>query len=118
MLFKDNHDALSFWQRVAGGDLDAETIERLKEVAYEIAQEVFEKGHDPAARRAEAALQSVGWAGRSEKYPGLKDLALKELQDMSPTDVAAIGGLVLPDLPKEYDEKVAAKSVRAYRSRK
>lgn len=118
MLFKDSREAMLFWQQVADGNLDNEAAERLKEVAFEIVQAAFIDEYDHAARRADATLRAVGWSGRMEKYPGLKDLATKTLPDASPTDIARVADLLLGDFPAVSDEKAVAKSVRAYRSRK
>ncbi|NMF99550.1 hypothetical protein GPA27_19415 [Aromatoleum toluolicum] len=118
MLFRNSREAMLFWQKISDGRLDSNTIERLKEVAFEIVQATFADEYEHAARRADATLRAVGWGGRMEKYPGLKHLATEELPDAAPTDIAKVADLLLADFPTDADAKTIAKTVRAYRSRK
>lgn len=118
-LFTDSRAALVFWQRVAAGDLDAETTERLKEVAVDIVHAVFVEEYDHAARRAEATLKAVGWCGRLEKYPGLKDLATKLMPNEPASSLAEVADLIA-DIPPPSDKKEIknrAKSIQQMRAR-
>lgn len=117
-LFENSNQAADFWWRISQGQLDAGTIAKLKDVAYEIALDVFETSYDPARKRAEAALKAVGFKGRRYKYQGLKELAESTDNDvLPPRDVAGVLGMTSERLPEGFDEKIAAKSAERFRAR-
>lgn len=114
----NSNQAAEFWWRVSNGQLDAETLATLREVAYDIAFSVFETQYDPARKRAEAALKAVGFNGRRHKYQGLKELATSSDNSvMPPRDVAGVLGITAERLPEDFDEKIAAKSAERFRAR-
>lgn len=117
-IFENSNQAAAFWWRISQGQLDAETIAKLKDVAYEIALDVFETRYDPARQRAEAALKAVGFKGRRYKYQGLKELAESTDDDvLPPKDAAGVLGITAERLPDDFDEKTAAKSAERFRAR-
>lgn len=119
MLFKDNQEAQAFWGRITKGDMDAETLEKLKDVAYEISHAAFYDEYDNAARRAEATLKAVGRYGRSEKVPGLKNLALNIMPGEEAPYLASVGDLLghIPPPESAEDIKNREKAIREIRRR-
>lgn len=118
-LFTDNHAAALFWQRIANGDLDDDIKELLPHVATEILHAVLYAEHDRPAERAEATLKAVGFYGRSEKHPGLKNLATKLMPEEPATSLARVADL-LTNIPTPSDEngfRKIEKSIRQARAR-
>lgn len=118
-LFTDNHAATLFWQRVANGDLDDDIKELLPHVATEILQTVFHDEYITSARRADAALKAVGFFGRTEKVPGLKDLATRLMPNEPASNLAKVADLIadIPSPADERDIRNRAKSIQQMRAR-
>lgn len=118
-LFTNNHAAAAFWQKVAYSDLDDDIKELLPHVATEILQAVFHDEYIVAARRSEAALKAVGFHGKTEKVPGLKELATKLMPNEPASTLAKVADLIT-DIPAPSDEreiKNRATSIRQMRAR-
>jgi hypothetical protein len=118
-LFADNHAAALFWQRIAQGDLSDDVQELLPHVATEILHAVQHAEYDRPGERAEATLKAVGFYGRFETYPGLKNLATKLMPEEPAANLAKIADL-LTNIPTPSDAngfRKIEKSIRQARKR-
>jgi 3-deoxy-D-manno-octulosonic acid (KDO) 8-phosphate synthase len=116
---KTSAEALALWRQVAAGERSEGITRQLQAVARQLVAEVFEAKFDHAARRAEAALRAVGFAGQVDKYQELRQLAdeLDAKGTHSARQIAEVAPLIIdvPDQPKRLQKTIEAHRARRKR---
>jgi hypothetical protein len=116
---KSSKEALKIWERIARGETDQTTEAWIRHVARRLVEDVFAGKFYPASRRADKALEVIGWRGRVGKYPGLAELVqLADAKGFSARDIVNAAPLII-DVPKDPRKlKKAVEYIRSKASKK